>query len=68
MIEGKRLDRPRFCPDDVFEVMRGCWRNPIDMRTSFTELVDLLKDRQQHTLSKAPILLDEDDEPFPSHE
>lgn len=39
---GKKLSQPASCPDDVYQVMLGCWRQPQD-RTCIQELHSQLK-------------------------
>lgn len=35
---GQRLERPRGCPQDVYEVMKNCWETEPDERPSFRML------------------------------
>jgi serine/threonine protein kinase len=39
---GKRLDRPHDCPDNLYEVMTGCWKLDPQERLTWNELVRIL--------------------------
>ena len=41
--EGKRLERPRICPRDVFYMMTLCWKELPENRPSFSQLNIKLK-------------------------
>lgn len=36
--EGKRLDKPDFCNDDIYAIMMDCWLFDRDQRPNFTDL------------------------------
>ncbi|XP_047738749.1 tyrosine-protein kinase Btk29A isoform X4 [Hyalella azteca] len=36
--EGLVLDQPRYCPHNVYQVMRECWEQSADQRPSFHDL------------------------------
>ena len=38
MVNGKKLDQPKFCPDEVYEVMNKCWRYHAQDRASMPEI------------------------------
>nr|CAB3510236.1 unnamed protein product [Spodoptera littoralis] len=38
---GKRLERPKDCPDEIYQVMLDCWAYNPDVRPSFSQLVDV---------------------------
>jgi tyrosine-protein kinase len=46
MVEkGDRLEKPKLCPLDVYEMMRKCWSTEPDERPSFSELRDFFTRR-----------------------
>ena len=36
--EGKRLEKPTGCPDNVYSIIQGCWKLEPSARTSFSVL------------------------------
>ena len=41
--EGNRLERPRYCPREVYQVMQMCWEEQPEDRPSFSKLRTLLE-------------------------
>ncbi|XP_039443017.1 fibroblast growth factor receptor homolog 1-like [Culex pipiens pallens] len=41
--QGNRLEKPAQCPDDVYDVMRGCWQVTPTQRPSFGEILQHMK-------------------------
>ncbi|XP_076338931.1 vascular endothelial growth factor receptor 1-like isoform X1 [Tachypleus tridentatus] len=37
---GYRMDKPEFCPSDVYKIMQNCWKEVPTERPDFTTLVD----------------------------
>ncbi|RZF39310.1 hypothetical protein LSTR_LSTR014900, partial [Laodelphax striatellus] len=42
--DGYRLSQPLNCPDELFEVMKECWRNDPDARPTFVQLLTFLNE------------------------
>ncbi|XP_021924805.1 platelet-derived growth factor receptor beta-like [Zootermopsis nevadensis] len=42
LLEGKRLEKPDNCSDELYSLMLHCWSHSADMRPSFAELVSHL--------------------------
>lgn len=38
MLNGKKLDQPKHCPDEVYEVMNRCWKYHAQDRASMSEI------------------------------
>lgn len=38
MERGERLEKPKFCPDKIYAIMRKCWNMDADLRPKFTFL------------------------------
>ncbi|KAK4324510.1 hypothetical protein Pmani_004856 [Petrolisthes manimaculis] len=36
---GRLLEKPRYCPDEIYNVMRQCWIHPAEQRPSFSEIL-----------------------------
>ncbi|KAF5273792.1 hypothetical protein FQA39_LY00907 [Lamprigera yunnana] len=45
---GKRLERPVVCTDDLYLLMLRCWSTNPDLRPSFKELVELLDPKKKN--------------------
>ncbi|CAD5124506.1 DgyrCDS12786 [Dimorphilus gyrociliatus] len=43
--EGQTLEKPKYCPDDVFLLMKRCWNQQSNERPSFYEIAAKLKIR-----------------------
>ncbi|XP_005993488.1 tyrosine-protein kinase Lyn isoform X2 [Latimeria chalumnae] len=41
---GYRMPRPENCPDELYEVMEGCWKNKAEDRPTFDYLQSVLED------------------------
>jgi hypothetical protein len=56
VVAGYRLDKPKDCPDDVYELMRACWDADPEKRPLFPEIVnridEMLAKRSIPVLSK----------------
>jgi len=42
VLNGKRLQQPRKCPDAVFHIMKRCWEEEPNDRITFPEILDSL--------------------------
>ncbi|XP_066950449.1 tyrosine-protein kinase TXK isoform X1 [Macrobrachium rosenbergii] len=42
--KGCVLDKPRFCPDNVYNVMRKCWDRTPEMRPAFSDIIRIFQD------------------------
>jgi len=40
--EGKLLPKPRSCPDDVYNLMRSCWKMTASERPSFDYIFEVI--------------------------
>ncbi len=38
IMEGERLEHPERCPEEVFDVMRACWKKEPQERPTFTDI------------------------------
>lgn len=47
VVNGKRLERPKHCPNGVYELMQKCWRNNVNDRASMAELYNKLNQLHQ---------------------
>jgi len=43
--EGGRLDKPPSCPQDIYSLMKACWKEDPQDRPSFAQLSDKLKSK-----------------------
>lgn len=41
---GRVLEKPRFCPSDVYNVMQQCWNANAENRPSFNEILRMFQD------------------------
>ncbi|XP_065886239.1 tyrosine-protein kinase TXK-like isoform X2 [Dysidea avara] len=44
VLRGYRLERPTYCPPEVYELMRWCWKEQSDDRPTFIDLHKRLKE------------------------
>ena len=51
---GGRLDKPDSCPDEMYELLRSCWRDNPDERPSFHDIHEQLKEFRARPL-EAPL-------------
>lgn len=52
--QGRVLERPRVCPQEVYDVMLGCWQREPQQRLNIKEIYKILQ-----ALGKAaPVYLD----------
>ena len=52
VVNGKKLDQPKHCPDEVYEVMRDkCWRYHAQDRASMTEILENLRRFQREYIA-----------------
>lgn len=42
LLQGKRLDKPENCTQELYQLMHLCWSHCVDSRPSFKELVEYL--------------------------
>lgn len=47
VIDGKKLDQPKHCPNEIFELMNKCWKYHALDRSSMAELFIQLKNFQR---------------------
>ena len=47
VVEGKRLSKPKDCPEPVYKVMQACWQKRTVDRPSFRSLRILLRDAER---------------------
>ncbi|XP_058063474.1 protein sevenless [Anopheles bellator] len=47
--EGGHLDRPKVCPDEMYELMQCCWQFSPDERPTFRTCVEMLELLREHT-------------------
>jgi serine/threonine protein kinase len=40
--EGKRLERPEFSSEGLYDIMKKCWKKEVESRPNFGELVEML--------------------------
>ena len=40
----KRLERPRYCPNEHYNIMLKCWNHEIHLRPTFAQLCSVLED------------------------
>ena len=45
IVEGKRLERPKGCPQDIYSLMKSCWQESPDDRPSFAQIHNNLKSK-----------------------
>lgn len=43
VVNGKKLDQPKHCPDEVYAVMNKCWCYHAQDRASMTEILENLR-------------------------
>ncbi|ESO08015.1 hypothetical protein HELRODRAFT_133636, partial [Helobdella robusta] len=43
LASGRRLYKPKFCPENVYQVMMECWQETPERRPTFTDLVNRLE-------------------------
>jgi len=41
------LEKPKKCPDAVYQLMQRCWNKESQMRPSFSDIISSLKDMQR---------------------
>jgi len=46
--EGKLLPKPRNCPDDVYNLMRSCWKMTASERPSFDYIFEVISKIMKH--------------------
>lgn len=49
--EGHRLEQPRLCTSDVYDLMRECWYDSLAARPSFEEIREFFERRLEHLAS-----------------
>ncbi|XP_052256387.1 tyrosine-protein kinase ZAP-70-like [Dreissena polymorpha] len=40
--DGKRMEKPPLCDEDVYDVMLGCWEYEKELRLKFAEIVSVM--------------------------
>eukprot|EP00040_Diaphanoeca_grandis_P003142 m.23917 g.23917 ORF g.23917 m.23917 type:complete len:679 (+) comp14413_c0_seq1:155-2191(+) len=48
---GERLEKPRICPSDVYEIMKNCWKMDSKLRPSFAQLMKQFQPKVPKTLA-----------------
>lgn len=43
VIEGRRLPKPKLCPDEIYQIMLQCWQRSTKTRPTFMQLVRYFK-------------------------
>jgi len=62
VIEGERMKIPASCPPVLMRVMELCWKeNPVD-RPNFSEIVDMLKEKDPSSQSQLSLIVDPNSE------
>ncbi|KAK7084183.1 Tyrosine-protein kinase Btk29A, partial [Halocaridina rubra] len=41
---GQTLEKPRYCPDNVYNVMQRCWDHTPEMRPAFSDIIRIFQD------------------------
>ncbi|XP_035904405.1 protein sevenless isoform X2 [Anopheles stephensi] len=59
--EGGHLDRPKVCPNEVYELMKYCWRFSPDERPTFRYCLEVLRTLRENTSEDTQIIA-----PFPA--
>ncbi|CAO4384085.1 unnamed protein product [Caenorhabditis nigoni] len=44
---GKRNERPEYCPDDVYDLMKQCWQKSPDLRPNFSACFNFFNARMK---------------------
>lgn len=45
--QGKRLERPKICTDELYKLMMDCWSEKPEDRPTFSEIIDQLDERKK---------------------
>ncbi|XP_052900462.1 protein sevenless [Anopheles moucheti] len=59
--EGGHLDRPKVCPNEMYELMQYCWRFSPDERPTFRYCLEVLRALRENTSEDTQIIA-----PFPA--
>ncbi|XP_049298477.1 protein sevenless isoform X2 [Anopheles funestus] len=59
--EGGHLDRPKVCPNEMYELMQYCWRFSPDERPTFRYCLEVLRTLRENTSEDTQIIA-----PFPA--
>uniref|UniRef100_A0A182MQB4 Tyrosine-protein kinase receptor n=1 Tax=Anopheles culicifacies TaxID=139723 RepID=A0A182MQB4_9DIPT len=59
--EGGHLDRPKVCPNEMYELMKYCWRFSPDERPTFRYCLEVLRALRENTSEDTQIIA-----PFPA--
>ncbi|KFB37897.1 AGAP000015-PA-like protein [Anopheles sinensis] len=59
--EGGHLDRPKVCPNEMYELMKYCWRFSPEQRPTFRYCLEVLKALRENTSEDTQIIA-----PFPA--
>ncbi|XP_053678090.1 proto-oncogene tyrosine-protein kinase ROS [Anopheles nili] len=59
--EGGHLDRPKVCPNEMYELMKYCWKFSPDERPTFRYCLEVLKTLRENTSEDTQIF-----SPFPA--
>ncbi|XP_049539733.1 protein sevenless isoform X3 [Anopheles darlingi] len=54
--EGGHLDRPKVCPNEMFELMKYCWKFSPDERPTFRYCLEVLEVLRENTSENAQII------------
>ncbi|RXG56233.1 Platelet-derived growth factor receptor alpha [Armadillidium vulgare] len=55
LVKGMRLEKPKYCNDQIYSLLLQCWRsNPVE-RPRFNQIVDILSDMLSPDKTKCPM-------------
>ncbi|RXG53192.1 Vascular endothelial growth factor receptor 1 [Armadillidium vulgare] len=55
LVKGMRLEKPRYCNDQIYSLLLHCWRsNPVE-RPRFNQIADILSDMLNPMKTKSPM-------------
>uniref|UniRef100_A0A667Z5F6 Tyrosine-protein kinase receptor n=1 Tax=Myripristis murdjan TaxID=586833 RepID=A0A667Z5F6_9TELE len=63
VMEGGLLEKPQYCPDMLFELMRMCWQYNPKMRPSFLEIISSIEDELDPAFRELSFFYSADNKP-----
>ncbi|XP_041913358.1 insulin receptor b [Alosa sapidissima] len=63
VMDGGYLDRPDNCPERIHNLMQMCWQYNPQMRPSFQEIIDMIKDDLHPSFQELSFFYSEDNKP-----